>query len=155
MPKIRKITLPLLLSITLISGASCASHGGDDFSNQQTRKEMTITRGAVSDVREVTTSNSSTGVGVIAGGLLGGVLGHQIGGGSARSIGAVGGALGGAAVGAGAEKTMRDTKALELTIKLDNGQEVVIVQEADQNFSVGDRVRVLRSSDGLSRVQPE
>lgn len=105
---------------------------------------MTVKHGTVNGVRAVTTSNSSTGVGAVAGGLMGGVLGRYIGGGSGRTVGAAG---------AGVEKSMRDHDALELTILLDNGQEIVIVQDPDEIFTAGDRVRVLTSSDGTSRVQ--
>lgn len=143
----------ILLIILCLLATGCASRGGSDYSNAQERKTMTVKHGTVNGVRTVTTSNSSTGVGAIAGGLMGGVLGRYIGGGSGRTVGAVGGALGGAAAGAGAEKSMRDHDALELTILLDNGQEIVIVQDPDEIFTAGDRVRVLTSSDGTSRVQ--
>lgn len=148
----KNIVTALLLSLFLAL-AGCASQGGSDYSNPQERRAMTVRRGTVSDVRVVRTSNSSTGVGAVAGGAVGGVLGRYIGGGSARAIGAVGGALGGAAAGAGAEKALRDHNALELTIKLDSGQEIVVVQDPDETFKPGDRVRVLSSSDGTTRVQ--
>lgn len=143
----------IILALLCLVASGCASQGGNDYSNQQERKAMTVKRGTISEVRVVRTSNSSTGVGAAAGGIVGGVLGRYIGGGSGRVVGSVGGALGGAAAGAGVEKGMRDHDALELTIKLDSGQEIVIVQDPDDTFAVGDRVRVLSSSDGTSRVQ--
>lgn len=145
----------IILVILCLMAGGCASRGGHDYTNQQERRSMTVKRGTVSEVRTVRTSNSSTGVGAVAGGVVGGVLGRYIGGGSARTLGSVGGALGGAAAGAGTEKAMRDHDALEIMIMLDNGQEIVIVQDPDINFAPGDRVRVLSSSDGTSRVQPE
>ena len=148
-----KNTLLILLALLCLAASGCASRGGSDYSNQQERRAMTVKRGVITEVRTVRTSNSSTGVGATAGGVAGGVLGRVIGGGTGRVVGSVGGALGGAAAGAGVEKGLRDHDALELTIKLDNGQEIVIVQDPDENFGVGDRVRVLSSSDGISRVQ--
>ena len=44
-------------------------------------------------------------------------------------------------------------KALEITVKLDSGQTLAIVQEADETFNVGDRIRVLTASDGTKRVR--
>lgn len=155
MHKIEKLVLLLLLAASLISAGACASRGGKDYSNEQQRKAMTIRRGNITAVRTVKTSNPSSGVGSITGGIAGGVLGSQIGGGSGRIFGAVGGALGGAAAGAGAEKVVRDHDALELTIMLDNGQEIVVVQDPDDTFRPGDRVRVLSAQDGTVRVQRE
>lgn len=154
MRKIKSKIIPIFVALVL-AVTGCASQGGSDYSNDQLRRGMTVQRGTVTEVRGVTTSNSSTGVGAVAGGVLGGVLGRYIGGGSARTIGSVGGALGGAAAGAGAEKVLRDHDALELTIKLDSGKEIVVVQDPDESFSQGDRVRVLTSSGGTTRVQRE
>jgi len=41
------------------------------------------------------------------------------------------------------EKRATEKAALEISVKLDDGSEVVIVQETDELFNVGDRVRVL------------
>lgn len=151
-PNLRNKTLTIL-ALLCLAASGCASRGGSDYTNQQERRALNVQRGNVTDVRTVRTSNSSTGVGAVAGGVLGGVLGHYIGGGSARTLGSVGGALGGAAAGSGVEKAARDHDALELTIRLDNGREIVVVQDPDQTFTAGDRVRVLTSPDGTSRVQ--
>lgn len=152
--RIKKL-VNLLLSLCLVAAAGCASRGGDDYSNQQERRAMTVQRGTVMEVRVVKTSNSSTGVGAIAGGVVGGVLGRYIGGGSARTVGSVGGAIGGAAAGAGAEKAARDHDALEISIMLDSGREVIVVQDPDIKFQKGDRIRMLTSSDGTARIQRE
>jgi outer membrane lipoprotein SlyB len=41
---------------------------------------------------------------------------------------------------------------LEITVQLDNGEVVAIVQAADQSFDEGDQVRVLRRPNGEARV---
>ena len=43
--------------------------------------------------------------------------------------------------------------ALEITVRLDSGEMRAIVQEADQQFVPGQRVRLL-SSGGVTRVTP-
>ena len=114
---------------------------------------MTVNYGTVREVRSVQIEGSKTGLGTVAGGVAGGVLGSQVGGGAGRVVGGVLGALGGAAIGALSEEGQTRPNGLEIMVELDTGQILSIVQEADVQFSPGDRVRVLRSSDGSSRVQ--
>jgi outer membrane lipoprotein SlyB len=66
----------------------------------------------------------------------------------ARAAGAIGGAAAGAAIEEGATRQ----KGLEITIKLDNGEVISIVQGADEKFDEGDLVRVLRRPGGSARV---
>ena len=41
---------------------------------------------------------------------------------------------------------------VEVTVELDDGDVIVVVQAADEDFSKGDQVRVLERSDGGVRV---
>ena len=66
--------------------------------------------------------------------------------------GTAGGALLGAAGGYAGQKALTKQNGLEITVELENGQQLSIVQAADQQFSPGERVRVLRGSDGSARV---
>ena len=61
---------------------------------------------------------------------------------------AVLGTVGGGVVGG----VLTKQNGLEITVELENGQQLSIVQAADQQFSPGERVRVLRGSDGSARV---
>ena len=58
----------------------------------------------------------------------------------------------GAAGGYAGEKALTKQNGLEITVELENGQQLSIVQAADQQFSPGERGRVLRVSDGSARV---
>ena len=62
-------------------------------------------------------------------------------------LGAVGGAVAGHAI----EENVSKKAGLEITVKFDNGSMSAITQEADEQFHVGDRVRVL-SGGGKTRV---
>jgi outer membrane lipoprotein SlyB len=55
--------------------------------------------------------------------------------------------------GAAAEEGLTKSNGLEITVKLDNGQTVAVVQGVDANttFQPGDRVRLL-SGQGVTRV---
>jgi outer membrane lipoprotein SlyB len=53
--------------------------------------------------------------------------------------------------GAAAEEGITRQKGVEITVKLDSGRMLAITQAADEEFRVGDRVRVL-SGSGATRV---
>jgi outer membrane lipoprotein SlyB len=57
------------------------------------------------------------------------------------------GGLGGAA----AEEAVTRQRGVEITVKLDSGRMIAITQAADEEFKVGERVRVL-SGGGTTRV---
>ncbi|MFR5645440.1 MAG: glycine zipper 2TM domain-containing protein [Bilophila wadsworthia] len=82
----------------------------------------------------------------------GGVLGNMVGGGRGKTLATIAGAALGAAGGYAGEKALTKQNGLEITVELENGQQLSIVQAADQQFSPGERVRVLRGSDGSARV---
>jgi outer membrane lipoprotein SlyB len=83
--------------------------------------------------------------------VVGGVAGSTIGRGTGSVLGAVVGAVAGGVGGQVAEQGLTARRGVEVTVKLDNGQMVAIMQEADETFRPGDRVRIL--SDGAtSRV---
>jgi len=53
--------------------------------------------------------------------------------------------------GQAAEQVATRKTGLEITVKLDSGALVAVVQEADEAFKPGERVRIL-SGSGVSRV---
>ena len=75
-----------------------------------------------------------------------------MGGGKGRDLMTVAGAIAGAAVGSAAEEGLTRKEGLEITVRLENGTVLAVVQEADEAFEVGDSVRVLKSADGTTRV---
>ncbi len=56
------------------------------------------------------------------------------------------GAIAGAVIGAKAEEKLNQVDSLELVIKKDNGQEIVVVQKYDQSLVPGARVRIVGGS---------
>ncbi|HEY7378448.1 MAG TPA: hypothetical protein VH542_07185, partial [Steroidobacteraceae bacterium] len=65
--------------------------------------------------------------------------------------GAVGSVAGAVAEGATEEALTRE-QGLQITVALDKGPSVAVVQAADQQFAVGERVKILRRGDGAARV---
>ena len=149
--KTAKIGL-LLILIGLIAVGCAPSMSGSAYSRDQARKVQTVHEGEVIMVREVLIEGTKSGLGGLAGGVMGFALGSTVGGGSGKGVAMAAGTVAGAAAGAAIEESATRQTGLEITIKLDNGQVVSIVQAADERFDEGDLVRVLRRPDGTARV---
>ena len=76
-----------------------------------------------------------------------------IGGGSGRTVATTAGALGGAAAGSKVEGKMNIKPWVEIEVEFDDGRLMVIVQEKDDEYAVGDRIRVVKKPDGTLRVR--
>lgn len=133
--------------------AACASsNSGSVYSRDEARKTQTVKTGIVESVRQVKLEGTKSPVGTVAGGAVGGIAGSSIGGdGKSGMVGAVLGAVVGGIAGSMAEEGITRKDALEITIKLDGGGLVAIVQEADEEFKAGEKVRIIESG-GVSRV---
>ena len=141
----------LLISAVLL--AACASSkSGDVYSRDQARREMTVRNGVVESVRVVTLEGTKSQVGTTAGAVVGGVAGSSVGQGKGSVIAAVIGAVAGGVAGSAIEEGATRKQALEITVNLDGGRSLVVVQEAlPGEFQPGDRVRVV-SGSGETRV---
>lgn len=139
-----------LLAVLLLTG--CAqSLGGGSYSRDEARREQNVRMGVVESVREVQIEGTRTIVGPAAGAVVGGIAGSTVGGGRGSDIAAVLGAVAGGLAGQAVEQGVTRKTGVEVTVKLDSGALVAIVQEADETFKPGERVRIL--SDGkTSRV---
>lgn len=134
-----------------VLGACASSNSGNVYSRDEARKAQTVKTGVVESVRSVKLEGTKSPVGTIAGGAIGGIAGSSVGGGRGSAIAAVIGAVAGGLAGSAAEKVATRKNAYEITVKLDGGGLVAIVQEADEQFNAGDRVRIVENG-GTSRV---
>jgi len=143
-----------LLAVSLLAAilAACASsNSGSVYSRDEARKVQTVKTGVIESVRQVKLEGTKSPVGTIAGGAVGGIAGSSVGSGSGSAIAAVIGAVAGGLAGSALEEGITRKDGVELTVKLDGGGLIAIVQEADEVFTVGERVRILESG-GVSRV---
>ncbi len=140
------------LSMVAVLSGCASSNSGEVYSRDQARRTQTVQLGTVQFIKNVQIEGTKSGVGTIGGGVAGGVLGSTVGAGKGSVLAAVGGAALGAVGGAVAEEKLTKKAGLEITVKLDSGSSIAVVQEADILFSIGERVRVLTGSDGTTRV---
>ena len=131
----------------------CASGlGSGDYERREARRVQEVKMGVVESVRTVKLEGTESGVGTVAGGVVGGIAGSNIGGGKGSAIGAVLGAVAGGVAGKAVEEASTRKPGVEITVRLDSGRTVAVVQEdSGESFIRGDRVRMLESG-GQARI---
>lgn len=146
--------VPLLLAAVLIStGCQTTRQGSKTYTRNEAQRPLNVTYGTVRSIADVTIEAEESGAGAAIGGVAGGVAGSTVGGGDGQKLATVAGAIIGAAVGSMTEKEVFTKEALEIEVEQDNGDIIVIVQEKDDVFMVGDRVRIIEASYGRLRVR--
>ncbi|HLR81581.1 MAG TPA: glycine zipper 2TM domain-containing protein [Paenalcaligenes sp.] len=148
------LTAAALGAVMLISGCAHQSASSQTYTYGQSQREQVVRLGTVESVRPITIqADRSSGVGAVSGAAIGGVAGSTIGGGRGRILATMGGALLGGVAGEQIEHRVQQSRGLEITVKLDNGETRVIAQEADVPINAGQRVQVI-SGAGPVRVSP-
>jgi outer membrane lipoprotein SlyB len=140
------IALPVAI---LLSSCAQDSLTGDTYSRGEAGRAQSVQTGRITSIRAVKIEGANQG-GALVGALAGGFLGRNIGGGrAANTAGAVGGALVGSAIGSHAQQAASSRNGIEISIRLDGGGSLAIVQEVNprEPFYIGDRVRILGSGD--------
>lgn len=138
--------------MALVTAGCAPSLSSNVYSRDEAKQVQVAHEGTVVMVRGVQIEGTHSGIGAIAGGILGYGIGSTIGGGTGQTLARAAGTVAGALAGGAAEEGATRQNGLEITVKLDNGEVVSIVQAADVPFAKGDRVTVLRRPDGSARV---
>jgi outer membrane lipoprotein SlyB len=142
----------LALGAAALTG--CADNSAMTYNQSQMQRAQSVQLGTVVSVQQVKVKGDSNALLTLGGAALGGLAGSNIGGGSRGSAaGAVVGAMAGGYGAQAAQKNLGGKNALEITVKLDSGQTISIVQGADTPIVNGQRVRVLTGA-GADRVVP-
>lgn len=144
-----KIAAALVAGCTLAGCAYQRTPGA--YRSYEVGAEQMVRFGVVESIREVRLQARETGVGSTAGAVIGGVAGSHAGGGSGHVVGAIGGAILGGIIGQDIERNNNERRGLELTVLLDTGKYISVVQADEEPFRAGDRVRIL-TGRGSTRV---
>ena len=141
----RKLFIVAAVAATsLLSACMSPSNSGSVYRAGQAQTEQSIRMGYVESVRNVTIDKGQTGVGTVAGAALGGIAaGKNIGGGSGAVAAGIVGAIAGGVIGQKIESNVSQKPGYEITVRLDNGEIKAIVQDTDEFFRSGERVRLL------------
>ncbi|OLQ71343.1 hypothetical protein BIT28_02960 [Photobacterium proteolyticum] len=147
----------VVLMLSMFGFTGCSNNPyGDSYGVADTRTIQQVRYGTIMKTEPVSIEGEGQVVGAIAGAAVGGILGSKIGGGSGSDIAAIGGGVLGGVAGSKAAEGVSRRDGVNLTIKMDDGETIAIVQEVNPSmiFQVGQRVRV--NIDGnTARVVPE
>ncbi len=134
----------LAASLGLCAGVDAA------YERNQAVPVEKVEYGYVTSVRNITQTqlveDRNQGWRTFGGALIGGVIGHQFGGGSGKDVATVLGALIGGGIGhRSGDDYYQQLKLVELMIRYEDGQEVIVIQDYDPGmiFNVDDEVRVV------------
>jgi outer membrane lipoprotein SlyB len=132
-----------VVSLGLV-GCAAPPQNSQVYRSSEVGVPQTVQYGRVEAVRSIIIDAGTTGVGVGTGAILGGVAGSAIGhGGGSLAAGIIGAVAGGIA-GQAVERNTSKTQGVELTIKLDRGPQIIVVQPFDNNYyNPGSKVRII------------
>ncbi|MDP3836434.1 MAG: hypothetical protein Q8Q82_20980 [Hydrogenophaga sp.] len=147
------IASTLALCALQLPGCAWRSYADHVYTDADAQRAHSITMATVTAVRVVTIERATTGAGAAAGANVGVALGGFAGNGNGNGqfAGAVLASVAGELAGRALESRAARLQGLEISMRLDDGQQIALVQAADVVFRKGDRVRVL-SAEGKSRV---
>lgn len=146
-----KLITALVLTVFL-SGCLGNNLSGSTYSRAEARQVQHVEYGVVQSVNLVVIEGTNGVVGGATGAVVGGLAGSTIGGGRGKDIAAVVGAVAGGIAGRQAEEALTRSQGQEVTVQLNDGRVISVVQAVDRNgpvFQAGDRVRVLSSSGNV------
>jgi outer membrane lipoprotein SlyB len=158
MKKLLSLCLATTFALGMILSSGCATdYSGSAYDPEFVRQPHSVQYGTITRMAYAQVQGQADALGGIAGGVVGGALGHTVGGGSGKVLATAVGTVGGAAIGAAAQKKAGTQDVVEFTILLDGSDtEFSLVQNpGPDTFAVGQRVRVLTASNGVTRIRPE
>jgi len=150
-----KLFLAFISASLFLTG--CVSNlKGDTYNRKEARDPITVHYGEVKEMRQVVVEGTQTGIGAVIGGATGAVATSGTGSSRSKQIARIFVATFGAFLGNKIEEGATRVQGIELTVELDNGEIYAYVQEEDLNtvFQPGDRVKVMSTYKGVTRVAP-
>jgi outer membrane lipoprotein SlyB len=151
------LALACLASLSLVSCApAVAPH---TYTAYDAGRPMSVRYGVVDSVKAVKIQTPPTGAGAAVGSTVGAIAGAAAGSNNSCYYsggswwGAVAGALLGGLVGSAIEASASNKDGLELRVQMNDGETLVIVQDAQEAFKVGDFVELVTAPDGSARLQ--
>ena len=149
-----KKIISLATFICLFTSCVNPSLKPDTYDRDSVQKISNVLYGEIVSLKKVTIEGE-TKSGTIVGGLVGAAAGSQVSDSKPESeIGAVIGGAIGATLGGNVSKNIQSADGIQLTINMDDGRTISVVQETSQySFSIGDLVEVI-STKGKTRVSP-
>ncbi|WP_079960181.1 outer membrane lipoprotein SlyB [Salmonella enterica] len=153
---IRRVLAVSLMGLSLAGCVNNDSLSGDVYTASEAKQVQNVTYGTIVNVRpvQIQGGDDSNVIGAIGGAVLGGFLGNTIGGGTGRSLATAAGASRRYSRVRYVQSAMNKTQGVELEIRKDDGNTIMVVQkQGNTRFSAGQRV-VLASNGSQVTVSP-
>ncbi len=150
----------LIIGVLLLTGCETTidQYAGDRVSASETGRIKNSAHGTIVKVDYVRIDNNKNKVGTagaaVGGAVIGGLIGNAIGGPKGALWGAGLGGAGGGAAGYAATRNKKYDRVPSYTVRLDNGNDIVIVQGGNTVFSIGQSVQVVYDNSGRGRIVP-
>jgi len=143
-----RLSVAIITGLMTLSLVGCGpTLTGRSYSAAEARQVQTVNYGVIESVELVVIEGNKKGVvGTGAGAIVGGVAGSSVGGGRGQTIATVLGAVAGGVIGNKIEENVTRKQGQEITVRLDNGKIISVVQEVTEQsevFHAGQRVRIL------------
>ncbi|GHT88553.1 lipoprotein [Alphaproteobacteria bacterium] len=154
MPSKKCFGLGIVLLISVLLSGCSNDFSGNTYSSANVGEVAKTESGIVVSLRrvEIKPDSKDLGVGALAGGVGGAAIGSAFGKGGGKTAAMIGGGLLGAAAGNAIQN--RSKPGIEYIVKLDNGDLVTLAQGPEPAITVGQRVFVVKSEKGSSRIVP-
>lgn len=133
---IKRVLAVSLMGLSLAGCVNNDSLSGDVYTASEAKQVQNVTYGTIVNVRpvQIQGGDDSNVIGAIGGAVLGGFLGNTIGGGTGRSLATAAGAVAGGVAGQGVQSAMNKTQGVELEIRKDDGNTIMVVQNKEYAF---------------------
>lgn len=139
-------------AFSALTACSTTATSASVYSNAQTGVMQDVQFAEVIGVRNIVIRQNSMDTGQTTGGIIGALAGSEVGKGKGKVVGGVVGAVTGGAIGSLIDRNAEEQTGVELTVKLESGRTVAIVQLAGATFKAGEKVKILTTQDGKARV---
>lgn len=141
------LALSVLCAVGLAGCANTDIYSGSVYTGEQAKEARSISYGTIVSTRPVKIQADNEGIiGTAGGGVIGGIVGSTVGGGTGQAIATAIGAVAGSVIGSKVEEKASQVDALEMLIRKDDGQEIVVVQKKESTLVPGARVRIIGGS---------
>ena len=148
-----KVLKTSVMAIAVLLAGCTSDYSGNKYEGATVGEVQRTEKGQVISLRKVELKPENSMTGTALGAVGGGLVGSAFGGGNAKLLTAAAGAVAGGIAGNAIASRTQD--GVEYTVKLDSGAVIAIAQAPTPPISVGQRVHVIYSQKGRSRVVPE
>ena len=128
---IKRVLVVSMVGLSLVGCVNNDTLSGDVYTASEAKQVQNVSYGTIVNVRpvQIQGGDDSNVIGAIGGAVLGGFLGNTVGGGTGRSLATAAGAVAGGVAGQGVQGAMNKTQGVELEIRKDDGNTIMVVQK--------------------------